>query len=264
MSPGRQYEPSDICPSAHSYITSLTQLERHNVGDSYCNSPRCLSVCPSVCQMRKIFETTRDRATCTRTIKVVAINSSRCLLYYFYHNIPGGRWFTYVHIIRASHCLYACAARRGCEAFAGRRPSFRPGFTCLLPCDCRSRDRRRVQTGGAISGHFSSQTLLNEDRQCSVLWILERRRARSSCSVCCGWYDWRRPLSRSAVLFATLWHCRELSDERYTHHIQFEFWLLRRLTPVVTDRPPPVLRRQQFVPSVSSTTPCANLQTACC
>jgi len=26
-----------------------------------------------------------------------------------------------------------------------------------------------------------------------VLWILERRRAQSSCNVCCEWYDWRRP-----------------------------------------------------------------------
>jgi len=93
----------------------------------------------------------------------------------------------------------------------------------------------------------------------------ERRRARSSCSVCCGWYDWRRPLSRSTVLFATLRHCRELSDERYAHHIQFEFWLLGRLKPAVTDRLPFALRRQQSVPSVlSSTTPCANVLTNCC
>jgi len=80
--------------------------------------------------------------------------------------------------------------------------------------------------------------------------------------VCCEWYNWRRPLSRSAVLFTTLWHCRKLSDERYAHHIQFEFWLLRRLTPAVTDRPPTVLQRQQSVPSVSSTTQL--LQRVCC
>jgi len=73
--------------------------------------------------------------------------------------------------------------------------------------------------------------------------------ARSSCSVCCGSYDWRRPLSRSAVLFATLWHYQGLSDERHAHHNQFEFWLLRRLTPAVIDHSPPILRRQQSVPS---------------
>jgi len=70
--------------------------------------------------------------------------------------------------------------------------------------------------------------------------------------------------ARSAVLFATLWHCRELSDKWYAHHIQFEFWVLWRLTPAVTDRSLPVLRCQQSVPSVPSTTLCANVLTACC
>jgi len=100
----------------------------------------------------------------------------------------------------------------------------------------------------------------------TALWVLERRRARRSRSVCCErsfgdsrwewewvteWYDWRRPgassLSRFTVFFATLWHCRELSDERYADHIQFKYWLLRRLTPGITDRSPPDLRRQQSV-----------------
>jgi len=93
----------------------------------------------------------------------------------------------------------------------------------------------------------------------AVLWVLERCRARSSCSVCCEgslgdsrwewewvteWYDWRSlgasPLSRSTVFFATPWHRCELSDERYSDHIQFKYWLLRQLTPGTTDRSPPV------------------------
>jgi len=68
-----------------------------------------------------------------------------------------------------------------------------PVFTCLS-CE-KSCDRRCVQTGGTISGYFSSQTLLNKDRRCCESW---RRRARSWCSECCGWYDWQRPLSRPA------------------------------------------------------------------
>jgi len=56
--------------------------------------------------------------------------------------------------------------------------------------------------------------------------------------------------------------CWKLSDERYTYHIQFEFWLLRWLTPAVTDRLPSVLRCQQSVPSVWSTMQCSNVSAA--
>jgi len=54
------------------------------------------------------------------------------------------------------------------------------------------------------------------------VWVLERRRAQSSCSVCCGWYDWRRPLNRSTLLFATLWRCQELfwRTRRWPHSVQ--------------------------------------------
>jgi len=162
--------------------------------------------------------------------------------------------YVFVPVTDCSCVRIGCAPQLRCRSLLRRRrPAdlvFRPcwpAFTCLLPYDEKSRDRRCVQTWGAISRHFSSQTLLNKDRQCCESW------ARSSCTVCCGWYDWWRPLSRSAVLFATLWHCRELSDERYAHHIQFEFWVLQQLTPVVTDRPKTVLRRQQSVPLVSTT-----------
>jgi len=73
----------------------------------------------------------------------------------------------------------------------------------------------------------------------TVLWVLERRQARRSRSVCCEgsfgdsrwewewvieWYDWRSlgasPLSRSIVFFATPWHCRELSNEHWLHPVQ--------------------------------------------
>jgi len=106
-----------------------------------------------------------------------------------------------------------------------------------------------------------------------ALWVLERRRTRKSRSMCCEgsfgdsrwewewvteWHDWRSlgasPLSRSAVFFATPWHYRESSDERYADHILFKYWLLRRLTPGITDRSPSVLLRQQSVSSRSSTT----------
>jgi len=98
--------------------------------------------------------------------------------------------------IHASHffvpvCAYA--VRHGLRRTgqpSTHRPSFQPSLTCLLACDCGSRDHHCVQTVGTISGHFSSQTLLNKDRQCCELW---RSRARCSGSVGCEWYDWQRP-----------------------------------------------------------------------
>jgi len=127
--------------------------------------------------------------------------------------------------------IYAKAACRSCAAVAccaAVDPVFRPCwpvFTRLLPYDEKSRDRRCVRIGGAIL----SQTLSNKDRQC--------REARSSCSVCCGWYEWWRLLSRSTVLFATLWHCRELSDERYAHHISKVRVLIATTTDAGCHRP---------------------------
>jgi len=112
------------------------------------------------------------------------------------------------------------------------------------------------------------------------LWLLERCRAQILCSVCCErlfgdlqwkwewvtkWYDYwsphANPLSLSAVFFATIWHCRELSDERYADHIQFKYWLLQWLTPRTTDRSPPVLRRHQ--PVLLSTTLCHDASAVC-
>jgi len=103
--------------------------------------------------------------------------------------------------------------------------------TCLLSCDCGSRVRRCVGMVSVISGHFSSQTLLNGDRQCCELW----RDAELRVVQRVLWVIWlTKTLSRSVVLFATLWHCRELSDERYARHSQCKFWMLWQLTPAVT------------------------------
>jgi len=112
--------------------------------------------------------------------------------------------------------------------------------------------------------HFSSQTLLNKDRQCCESWRNTELGVPAVCAVgVTGWYDWHKPLSQSAVLFSisTPWHCRELSDEWYAQHIQLKFWVLQ-MTPAVTDRSQPVLRCQQSVLSVSSTTQLS--QHVCC
>jgi len=78
--------------------------------------------------------------------------------------------------IRTSHCLYLhthrlhAAVVACCDAADLVFPPCRPVFTCLLPCDEESRDRRCDQTGGTISRRFSSPTLLNKDRQCCESW----------------------------------------------------------------------------------------------
>jgi len=132
---------------------------------------------------------------------------------------------------------------------------------CTPQLHCRTLLRRRCPSFPAVLTCFHLFATIWRE----VTWLLMCSncvRARSSWGVCCMWYDWWRLLSWSAVLSATLWHCQELSDERYAHHIQFEFWLLRRLTLAVTDRSPPVLRCQHSVPSVSSTM--LLLQRVCC
>jgi len=173
--------------------------------------------------------------------------------------------------ICTSYCFYLCRLRL-CTAATLQWPAAPPtthrhSFLAMLTCLHLFATVWREVTWPPQCSNWGRDfsTLFKSDIvqwRSTVLWILQRRRARSSCSVCCGWCDWRRPLSRSAVLFATLWHCRELSYEWYAHHIQFEFWLLRRLTPAVTDHPPPDLRRQQSIPSVSSTTQLS--QCVCC
>jgi len=149
--------------------------------------------------------------------------------------------------------LYLCTHRLRAFCYAAADPV--SGRVDLVSPVCYHMTRSHMTAAVFTIGRdstISSQTLLNKDQQFCESW--RDAELEVSACVCCGWYDWRRPLSRSAALFATLWHCRELSDEQYAHHIQFEYWLLRRLTPAVTDRPPPVLRRQQSVPLVSSIT----------
>jgi len=100
--------------------------------------------------------------------------------------------FTYVFVpVTVFTCVrIGCALQLCCRSLLRcRRPSVRPClpvFTCLLPYDEKSRDRCCVQTGRDFSTLFKV-------RRCwiktTVLWILEKRRARSSCSVCCE--SWR-------------------------------------------------------------------------
>jgi len=91
--------------------------------------------------------------------------------------------------IRTSHRLYLCMHTRSCVAVASCaavdpicQPCW-PVFTCLLPYGEESRVRRCVQTGGAISRHFSSLTLLNKDRQCCESWRDVELGVRAVCAV---------------------------------------------------------------------------------
>jgi len=67
--------------------------------------------------------------------------------------------------ICTSHCLYLCM-----HALCAAASDPVSDLVSPVLCDCGSRDRRSVQTVGAISVHFSSQTLLNKDRQCCESW----------------------------------------------------------------------------------------------
>jgi len=112
----------------------------------------------------------------------------------------------------------------------------------------------------------SSQTLLRENRQCCESWRDAELGDRAVCAVGDTTGE-DLVLVRWVVLLCFSPH-RELSNERYDDHIQFKSWLLRRLTPGITDRSPSVLRRQQSVSSVSSTTPlpwrvCCSAPAAC-
>jgi len=154
--------------------------------------------------------------------------------------------------------LHSCSLPRHCRSDPVFWPCW-PGFTCLLPYEQKQCDHCCVQTRVWFCDTFTS--VFAEERS-TVLSLGEKSWARSSRSMCCGWYNWRRSLSQSTVLFAALWHCRELSDEWYYDHIPFKFWLLWQLMLAVPDRSPPILRCQQSVPSVSSTTELP--QRVCC
>jgi len=97
--------------------------------------------------------------------------TSPCLLTIFYRNVQRSCWFTYLHMhsyqslfvpvyVPQLHC---------CTLLCSRWPSVQL-LTCLLAYDKKSRDFCCVQSRGAISWHFSSQTLLNKDRQCCESW----------------------------------------------------------------------------------------------
>jgi len=112
--------------------------------------------------------------------------------------------FAYVFLQSVFVPVYAKAVHSSCVAIACCAAAdlvFRQCwlvFTRLLPYDEKSCDCHCVQTGVTIYWHFSSETLLNKDWQFCESWR-DASQARSWCSVCCGWYDRRRLVSRSAV-----------------------------------------------------------------
>jgi len=141
----------------------------------------------------------------------VAIGSSLSLAYcaiFVVISVAGVDSHTHIFI----YSLFCACVRMRCTPSLrrlGQPPTqFRPSFTCLLSwlwvtwppmCSNCARDFWSLLKSDVV------------EWRSTMLWILERCRAHSSCSVGCGWYDWRRPLSRSAVPFHTLWHYRKLS-----------------------------------------------------
>jgi len=180
----------------------------------------------------------------------------------------------FVPLVNCTCICYAAAVEprsppRRCRA----DPVYRPCWP-VLPVYCRM---TRSHVVGVLFWKRSRElfTFTSDfvEWRSTMLWILERRRARSSCSVCCEgsfddsrwergwvteWYNWRNPgaspLSHSTSFLPhrdTAVSC--LTNDTLT--IQFKYWLLWRLTPDMTDRSPPVLRHQQSVSSLSSITP---------
>jgi len=89
--------------------------------------------------------------------------------------------------LRRSYLLYLCAASLPSRPNFPDVPTHLFGllsvltcFTSLLPHDQKSRDRRCVSNLGAVLRYF--HVILWRS---TVLWVLEKCQARSSCSVCC-------------------------------------------------------------------------------
>jgi len=181
--------------------------------------------------------------------------TSPCILHYSYHNVQWGHWLTYMHMYLYQSLfvpVYAYAARRrSCAALAGCRPSFWP--VCWRDCvfKLRARFLNTLQVGRCWikikSAVNLGEKLSSEFVQC-VLWVI--RLTKTVESICCA-------VCHTVTLPRAVWWtvCSPHS---------VEFWQLWRLTPAITDRLPPVLSCQQTVLSVRSTTPCANVLTACC
>jgi len=167
--------------------------------------------------------------------------------------------FSYVCVfLRTSHWLHLCAA-----------PPRSSRFTCSVywPVTRSHVTAAVFQTWARFCDTFTPYFV---DWRSTVLWVLERRRYRAVCAVRDRLETRGESGSESSsdttgevlvlvrwvflLFFATPWPCCELS-ERCADHIQFKYWLLGRLTPGITDRSLPVLRRQQYALSRSSTTP---------
>jgi len=162
--------------------------------------------------------------------------------------------YSYQWILSQSLFVPVYAARHGCVAVvcgATADPVFRqcwPVFTCLLPYDEKSRDCRCVQTGVQVLDTFQGwhcwikidsamnfgETPSSEFAQC-VLWVI--RLTKTVESICCA-------VHYTVTLPRVVWRMI-----RWAHSVRVMI-----ATTTDTGRPPPVLRRQQSIPSVSSTT----------
>jgi len=107
-------------------------------------------------------------------------------------------------------------------------------------------------TWGCDFSTLSSQTLLNRDRQCYESWRDAELKVRAVCAVSDTTDE-----DRWVDLLCCSPHC-DTAESCLMNNMLTTF----RLSSGCYDRPPPVLRRHQSVPSVSSTTQL--LQRICC
>jgi len=119
---------------------------------------------------------------------------------------------------RTSHWLYLCMHCIGCTSqLLLCRPAAPRHLPCLFTCSVCWLVTRSPATAAVFQTRAWFDYTFTSDItkwRSTALWVLERCRA-----MWCGWQNWRRQLSRSTVPFATMWHCRVLSDKRYADHI---------------------------------------------
>jgi len=179
--------------------------------------------------------------------------ASPCLLYYFYRNVQWGRWFTYLHMYSYQSLfvvlpVYAQTARLSYVTVAccvAADPIF---WLCWLTCLLRMTRSNVTAAVFKLGARFLDtfrQMLLNKDGQCCESWRDAELVVRAVCAVSNTTDEdrWVNPLCCSPY-----WHCRELltNDTLTTFSSSFDCYDWRRPSP------PPVLRRQQSVPLVST------------
>jgi len=174
--------------------------------------------------------------------------------------------YVFVPVIVCTCVRIGCAPQlRCCSLLRRRRP--RPSLPAALTCFHlfatvwgEIRDRRCVQTGGSISDFFQvrrcwikidsvvnlGETPSSEFVQC-VLWVIWLTKTVES--ICCA-------IHHTVTLPRAVWR-----TIRSPHH-SVRVLIATTTDAAVTDRPPTVLRRQQFVLSMSFTTQL--LQRVCC